>query len=74
MHMDLYWCNFHMHVHDLPIGKMSRNMAEFIRNQVGIFREVDMESNGGVWDFSMRLMVSVNVTRPLLRVLKIRSV
>ncbi|KAK4431293.1 hypothetical protein Salat_0891400 [Sesamum alatum] len=38
---DLDWMDFSVHVHGLPIGRMSRNMVEFIGNQIGQFRDVE---------------------------------
>ncbi|KAK4437102.1 hypothetical protein Salat_0044100 [Sesamum alatum] len=33
--IELDWVDFSVHVHGLPLGRMSRNMAEFIGNQLG---------------------------------------
>ncbi|KAL0411140.1 UNVERIFIED_CONTAM: hypothetical protein Slati_3703700 [Sesamum latifolium] len=71
--MDLNWCDFHVHAHDLPISKMTRPIAQFIGNQIGIFKDVDMDDNGGVWGATLRIRVSLNVTQPLPRVLKIKT-
>ncbi|KAL0385613.1 UNVERIFIED_CONTAM: hypothetical protein Sradi_2955600 [Sesamum radiatum] len=35
MKVDLDWCDFHVHIHDLPLGKMNKEMATFIGNQIG---------------------------------------
>ncbi|KAK4413817.1 hypothetical protein Salat_2794500 [Sesamum alatum] len=40
--IDLDWADFFFHVHGLSLGRMTRNMAEFIGNQIGRFRDVDM--------------------------------
>ncbi|KAL0355667.1 UNVERIFIED_CONTAM: hypothetical protein Sradi_4013600 [Sesamum radiatum] len=73
MHTNLDWCDFHVHAHDLPLSKMTRPVAQFIGNQIGLFKDVDMDDNGGVWGASLRIRVSLNVTQPLPRVLKIRT-
>ncbi|KAK4433454.1 hypothetical protein Salat_1107700 [Sesamum alatum] len=68
--VDLEWCEFHVHVHDLPLGKMTREMAEFIGNHIGKFRDVDTDTSGVIWGDTMRIQVSLNVNKPLWRVLK----
>ncbi|KAL0408432.1 UNVERIFIED_CONTAM: hypothetical protein Sradi_1777600 [Sesamum radiatum] len=35
MKADLDWCDFHVQIHDLPLGKMNRDFAQFIGNQIG---------------------------------------
>ncbi|KAL0367991.1 UNVERIFIED_CONTAM: hypothetical protein Scaly_1018000 [Sesamum calycinum] len=71
--VNLDWAAFHIHVHGLPLSKMWKEMAQFIGNQVGRFVDVDMDSAGNVWGSSIRIQVSVDVTKPLKRVLKIRT-
>ncbi|KAL0413620.1 UNVERIFIED_CONTAM: hypothetical protein Sradi_1563700 [Sesamum radiatum] len=53
---------------------MTKDMAQFIGNQIGIFRDVDMDNNGGVWGSSLRIWVSLNILQPLPRVLKLRTI
>ncbi|KAL0453409.1 UNVERIFIED_CONTAM: hypothetical protein Slati_1319000 [Sesamum latifolium] len=48
-------------------------MATFNGNQIGRFIDVDMDGAGQVWGSSMRIRVSVDVTKPLKRVLKIHA-
>ncbi|KAK4422676.1 hypothetical protein Salat_1850100 [Sesamum alatum] len=66
---DLNWIDFSVHIHGLPIGRMSRNMAELIGNQIGFFRDVDQDYGGQSWGSSLRIRVGINVTKPLHRVL-----
>ncbi|KAK4430657.1 hypothetical protein Salat_1366400 [Sesamum alatum] len=73
MNVNLDWCDFFVHAHDLPIGKMTKPIAQFIGNQIGIFKDVDMDDTGGSWGATLRIRVSLDVTKPLLRVLKIRT-
>ncbi|KAL0287553.1 UNVERIFIED_CONTAM: hypothetical protein Sradi_7122900 [Sesamum radiatum] len=44
--IDLNWVNFFVHVHGLLLGRMSRHMAEFIGNQLGQFRDVELDNGG----------------------------
>ncbi|KAL0389051.1 UNVERIFIED_CONTAM: hypothetical protein Scaly_0262200 [Sesamum calycinum] len=72
--VDLSWCDFRIHIHGLPLGKMTRDLAAFIGNNLGKFKEVDLDSNGEVWGSSVRIRASVDITKPLKRALKIRTV
>ncbi|KAL0355953.1 UNVERIFIED_CONTAM: hypothetical protein Sradi_4042200 [Sesamum radiatum] len=68
--VNLDWAEFYIHVHGLPLSKMSKEMAKFIGDHLGRFVDVDMDTAGHVWGSHMRIRVSLNVTKPLKRVLK----
>ncbi|KAL0432446.1 UNVERIFIED_CONTAM: hypothetical protein Slati_2578900 [Sesamum latifolium] len=72
--IELNWCDFHIHIHGLPLGKMTRDVAAFIGNKLGKFKEVDLDSNGEVWGSSVRIRVSIDITKPLKCALKLRTV
>ncbi|KAL0428199.1 UNVERIFIED_CONTAM: hypothetical protein Slati_2994700 [Sesamum latifolium] len=72
--VDLSHCDFHVHIHGLPLGKMTKEVASFISNKLGQFKEVDLDSKGDVWGASIRIRVSLDITKPLKRALKIRTV
>ncbi|KAL0451732.1 UNVERIFIED_CONTAM: hypothetical protein Slati_1151300, partial [Sesamum latifolium] len=65
---------FHAHVHGLPLGQMTKEVASFVGNHLGRFIDVDMDNSGHVWGSSLRIRVSLDVTKPLKRVIKIRTV
>ncbi|KAK4428970.1 hypothetical protein Salat_1197000 [Sesamum alatum] len=65
--VELNWADFSVHVHSLSLGRMSRNMAAFIGNQLGIFRDVELESGGQFWGLSLRIRLGLNITKPLRR-------
>ncbi|KAK4381931.1 hypothetical protein Sango_2920200 [Sesamum angolense] len=69
--IDLNCCVFHVLVHDLPLRKITRDIAELIGNQIGKFIDVDMEDKAVIWGFSLRIRVALNVNKPLQRVLKL---
>ncbi|KAL0326209.1 UNVERIFIED_CONTAM: hypothetical protein Sradi_5190200 [Sesamum radiatum] len=69
----LDWPEFHVHVHGLPLSKMLRDMAIFIGNYLGRFVEVDMDTAGHVWGSHIRIRISIDITKPLKRVLKLRT-
>ncbi|KAL0300395.1 UNVERIFIED_CONTAM: hypothetical protein Sangu_3123000 [Sesamum angustifolium] len=46
MNVDLDWCEFFVHVHDLSLSKMTFGMASFIGNSIGKFREIEMDDSG----------------------------
>ncbi|KAL0284354.1 UNVERIFIED_CONTAM: hypothetical protein Sangu_2830200 [Sesamum angustifolium] len=71
--VNLDWAEFHIHVHGLPINKISREIASFIGNHLGRFIDIDMDSVGHVWGSYMWIRVSIDVTKPLKPILKIRT-
>ncbi|KAL0300493.1 UNVERIFIED_CONTAM: hypothetical protein Sangu_3117500 [Sesamum angustifolium] len=46
--VELNSCDFHVHIHGLPLGKMTKEVASFISNRLGKFKEVDLDRNGEV--------------------------
>ncbi|KAL0430791.1 UNVERIFIED_CONTAM: hypothetical protein Sradi_0705100 [Sesamum radiatum] len=71
--IELNWVDFAVHVHDLPLSRMTKEMAEFIGNQIGKFREVDLDNGGRPWGATLRIRVGINVSKPLRRILKLRT-
>ncbi|KAK4424637.1 hypothetical protein Salat_1657300 [Sesamum alatum] len=49
--IDLDWVDFSVHVHGLPLGRMSRSMAEVIGNQLGKFQDIEQVSGGHIMKF-----------------------
>ncbi|KAL0322092.1 UNVERIFIED_CONTAM: hypothetical protein Scaly_2505600 [Sesamum calycinum] len=72
--IDLSSCDFHIHIHSLPMEKMNQEVASFIGNKLGIFKEVELDRNGEIWGSSVRIRVSIDVSKPLKRALKLRIV
>ncbi|KAL0456431.1 UNVERIFIED_CONTAM: hypothetical protein Slati_0982300 [Sesamum latifolium] len=71
MHVDLNWCEFYVHIHDLPLSKMNLGIASFIGNSIGKFRDLEMEDSGRAWGSSLCIRVALNVTQPLIRALRV---
>ncbi|KAL0456836.1 UNVERIFIED_CONTAM: hypothetical protein Slati_1022800 [Sesamum latifolium] len=67
-------CDFHVRIHGLPIGKMTKEVATFIGNRIGCLCDSDQQKEPEAWGSFMRLRVTMDVTKPLPRVLKIRTV
>ncbi|KAK4412627.1 hypothetical protein Salat_2909800 [Sesamum alatum] len=44
--IDLNWAEFYIHVHDLPLKRMTKDITAFIGNQLGVFKEVDLDRGG----------------------------
>ncbi|KAK4411758.1 hypothetical protein Sango_0248800 [Sesamum angolense] len=72
--VDLSRCDFHIHIHGLPLGKMKKEVTAFIGNKLGQFKDVDIDSKGDIWGSSVRIRASINITQPLKHALKIRMV
>ncbi|KAL0298034.1 UNVERIFIED_CONTAM: hypothetical protein Scaly_3075100 [Sesamum calycinum] len=51
--VDLNWCEFYIHIHGLPIGKMSNEVASVIGNKLGCICEMDQDKNTAVWGSSI---------------------
>ncbi|KAK4437869.1 hypothetical protein Salat_0120900 [Sesamum alatum] len=72
--VDLDWCDFHVHIHGLPLGKMTKEIAAFIGNRMGRYKDVDLDSKGDLWGSSVRIRAAIKVTQPLQRALKVHTV
>ncbi|KAL0311205.1 UNVERIFIED_CONTAM: hypothetical protein Sangu_2415200 [Sesamum angustifolium] len=46
--VDLNWCEFYIHIHGLPIGKMSNEVASVIGNKLGCMRKMIRKRMGGM--------------------------
>ncbi|KAL0420930.1 UNVERIFIED_CONTAM: hypothetical protein Slati_3115900 [Sesamum latifolium] len=44
--IDLNWCDFHIQIHGLPLGKMTKEIATFISSKLGRFKDVDVDGSG----------------------------
>ncbi|KAK4421445.1 hypothetical protein Salat_2095100 [Sesamum alatum] len=62
--VELNFCEFHVHIHGLPLGKMTKEVASFIRNKLDRFKEVELDGNGEVWGSSIRIRVAIDITKP----------
>ncbi|KAL0410569.1 UNVERIFIED_CONTAM: hypothetical protein Slati_3646600 [Sesamum latifolium] len=71
--VDLNWCEFFVHIHNLPLSKMNLGVATLIGNKLGKFCDMDMEESGRAWGASLSIRVAINVTNPLIRALRVRS-
>ncbi|KAK4394419.1 Nitrate reductase [NADH] [Sesamum angolense] len=72
--MDLNWCKFHIHIHGLPLGKITQEIDVFIGNRLEKFKEVDLDRNGEVLGSSICIWVALDITKPFKRALKLHTV
>ncbi|KAL0450880.1 UNVERIFIED_CONTAM: hypothetical protein Slati_1644400 [Sesamum latifolium] len=72
--VELNWCDIHVRIHGLPIGRMTKEVASFIGGKIGRLKEFDQQKGPESWGSYMRLRVSIDVMKPLPRLLKIRTV
>ncbi|KAK4424711.1 hypothetical protein Salat_1664700 [Sesamum alatum] len=72
--IDLNHCEFHIHIHGLPVGKMTKEVATWIGDKLGKTVDVDTYQNGIVWGSSVRIRASLDVTKPFWRALKIHTI
>ncbi|KAL0440236.1 UNVERIFIED_CONTAM: hypothetical protein Slati_2506600 [Sesamum latifolium] len=73
MNIDLNWCEFFIHVHNLSLSRMNLGFVIHIGNRVGRFREMETDEAGRAWGISLRIRVAINVNNPLKMALKIRT-
>ncbi|KAL0321162.1 UNVERIFIED_CONTAM: hypothetical protein Sradi_5377700 [Sesamum radiatum] len=71
--VDLEWCPFTIHVHDLPLTQHNRNMAEFIGGKIGKFLEYELHEHVLNWSPTMRMRVAMNISKPLKRAMRLCS-
>ncbi|KAL0445033.1 UNVERIFIED_CONTAM: hypothetical protein Slati_2226000 [Sesamum latifolium] len=72
--VDLSFCDFHVRIHGLPLGKMTSDIASFIGGKVDRLKDFDLSKGPESWGSFMRLRVALDVTKPLPRALKLRTV
>ncbi|KAK4415253.1 hypothetical protein Salat_2632600 [Sesamum alatum] len=71
--VDLNWCDFHVHIHDLALPRMNLGVATHIGNKLGIFWDMEMDEAGQAWGAILHIHATINVNHPLKRALKIRT-
>ncbi|KAL0431916.1 UNVERIFIED_CONTAM: hypothetical protein Sradi_0817600 [Sesamum radiatum] len=72
--VDLTWCEFHVRIHGLPIGKMNPDIACFIGSKIGRLNDLDQNRDPNSEGLYMRFRVAIDVIKPLPRILKLRMV
>ncbi|KAL0444014.1 UNVERIFIED_CONTAM: hypothetical protein Slati_2124100 [Sesamum latifolium] len=73
MRVTLDWCEFVVHVHDLPLSKINLRIASLIENTLGKFRDLEMEDSGCAWGSSLRICIALNVTQPLIWAFRVHT-
>ncbi|KAL0302861.1 UNVERIFIED_CONTAM: hypothetical protein Sradi_6154200 [Sesamum radiatum] len=68
--VDLNWSYFFVHIHDLPLRMMNKDVAEVIGNRIGKFVDFDKETT---WGASVRIRVLLDIRVPLKRFLRVRA-
>ncbi|KAL0434671.1 UNVERIFIED_CONTAM: hypothetical protein Sradi_0175000 [Sesamum radiatum] len=71
--VDLNWCAFFVHVHGLPIKRMTKTISVICGNRIGQFLDSDQNSFFESWGASMRIQVAIDVRQPLRRFMKLRT-
>ncbi|MBA0693261.1 hypothetical protein Goari_010755 [Gossypium aridum] len=69
----LFWADFWVQIHDLPMGLMSETMARQFRNFQAQFLEYDVKSLNKGYRGYMRIHVRIDVRNPLMRRKKLIS-
>ncbi|KAK4426248.1 hypothetical protein Salat_1393300 [Sesamum alatum] len=45
VHVDLNWCDFVVHVHELPLSKMTKGVAQHVGNRLELFKELEIDEH-----------------------------
>ncbi|KAL0440422.1 UNVERIFIED_CONTAM: hypothetical protein Slati_2525200 [Sesamum latifolium] len=64
MNVDLSWCDYYEHVHELPQSKMTLGIATFIGNKIEKFQDMEMDATSSAYGETLR---------PLSRALKLKT-
>ncbi|KAL2237177.1 UNVERIFIED_CONTAM: hypothetical protein Sindi_0909400 [Sesamum indicum] len=67
MNVELNWCDFFVHVHDLL---MNLGVVTLVGNRLGHFQDLEMDEMGCSWGSTLCIWVSLDVNLPLKRALK----
>lgn len=61
----LFEVDFWIQIHGLPVGYMSEVVGKQLGNFFGSFLHYDTKNNSGIWREFMRLIIKVDVHKPL---------
>lgn len=70
--IDFQYASFWVHFHRLPMACFSWKMAIALGSLVGRFEKVDTDDEGMCWGRTLRVRVSIDVKKPLRRVVKLK--
>ncbi|KAL0378752.1 UNVERIFIED_CONTAM: hypothetical protein Sradi_3180700 [Sesamum radiatum] len=59
MHVDLSWCDFYVHVHELPLRKMTLGIATFLVTELGNFEIWRWMKRDSTWWATLRIRVTI---------------
>ncbi|KAL0345442.1 UNVERIFIED_CONTAM: hypothetical protein Sradi_4375500 [Sesamum radiatum] len=72
--VDLTLCEFHVQIHGSPIRKMAADIAQFIGEKIGGLQDLDQNKSALSWGSYIQIRVAIDVSKPLPRALKVRTV
>ncbi|KAG8379326.1 hypothetical protein BUALT_Bualt07G0076800 [Buddleja alternifolia] len=71
--MPLDTCTFKVHVLDLPLKLMTLNIAIFLGDRLGSFKDVQFDGRAISWGSILKMTVEIDVTKPLKLFLQLNS-
>ncbi|KAG8377458.1 hypothetical protein BUALT_Bualt08G0035100 [Buddleja alternifolia] len=71
--MPLDMCTFRVHTLDLPLKLMTHDVAKFIGNRLGNFKNVQLDNRAATWGSTLKITIEIDITKPLKRVLQLNS-
>lgn len=70
--INLDWCDFYVQVTGLPLRKRHKNIAIHMANTLGKVKVESVRDGYMVYGHILRFRVSLNITKPLRRIMKLR--
>ncbi|KAL0298088.1 UNVERIFIED_CONTAM: hypothetical protein Scaly_3073100 [Sesamum calycinum] len=64
MHVDMDWCDFHIHVHDLPLNMMNLGVATLIGNRIGMYRDMETDTLTNIASSNSVMILRIRGLRP----------
>ncbi|KAK4424238.1 hypothetical protein Salat_1617200 [Sesamum alatum] len=71
--VNLDWCPFFVHVHDLKLGQRTVEVVRHIGRSLGAWLDEDGIAKDISWFEAVRIRININVTRPFKRALTLLS-
>ncbi|XVF37799.1 hypothetical protein REPUB_Repub20aG0042000 [Reevesia pubescens] len=69
--INMEWCPFWVQIHGLPLGLMNKKIGIVVAESLGDVEEVNLKGENFAWGRYLRVMVNLNIPKPLKRGSKI---
>ncbi|KAL5753227.1 hypothetical protein ACOSQ2_023734 [Xanthoceras sorbifolium] len=70
--MSFQWSDFWIQIHNAPLICMTKNIGLMLGERIGKVKDIDVGASGDCFGKFLRVKVSIDVTKPLKRVLRVK--